>query len=138
MPTLERDADIAITLAWNADIDSNNGIFNAVAVYDLDLWLYQLIDNKETLIASSSSDTANTESIWTSLEAGGDYFFRVDTTKNLVALLWDYAIAWRVTEQPSYSLNVATSSVPLPSSLVLFISGLLILDFRKKLTPSIS
>ncbi|MDG2472664.1 MAG: hypothetical protein P8M71_06060 [Pseudomonadales bacterium] len=138
LPTLEQDADIAITLAWNADIASNNGVFNAVAVYDLDLWLYQVIDNEETLIASSTSDTSNTENIWTSLEAGGDYFFRVDTTKNLVALLWDYAIAWRVTEQPSSSLNVATSSVPLPSSLVFFISGLFSLYFRKKLTPSIS
>ena len=138
LPTLEQDSDIAITLAWNADIASNNGVFNAVAVYDLDLWLYQVIDNEETLIASSTSDTSNTENIWTSLEAGGDYFFRVDTTKNLVALLWDYAIAWRVTEQPSSSLNVATSSVPLPSSLVFFISGLFSLYFRKKLTPSIS
>ena len=68
-------------------ISSNNGAFNAVDVYDLDLWLYQVIDNEATLIASSTSDTANTENIWASLEAGGDYFFRVDTTKNLVALL---------------------------------------------------
>ncbi len=138
LPTLEQDADIAITLAWNADIASYNGVFNAVAVYDLDLWLYQVIDNEATLIAYSTSDTANTENIWASLEAGGDYFFRVDTTKNLIALLWDYAIAWRVTEQTPSSLNVATSSVPLPSSIVFFISALFSVYFRKKLTPSIS
>ena len=141
LPTLEQDADIAITLAWNADIASNNGVFNTVAVYDLDLWLYQVIDNEETLIASSTSDTANTENIWTSLEAGGDYFFRVDTSKNLVALLWDYAIAWHVTERNlenptapnnlSAGLSVVTSSVPLPSSLILFISGVLAITLQK-------
>lgn len=141
LPTLEQDADIAITLAWNADIASYNGVFNAVAVYDLDLWLYQVIDDEVTLIASSESDTANTENIWASLEAGGDYFFRVDTTKNLIALLWDYAIAWRVTERDltkfnspnniSESLNFSSSSVPLPSSLILFISGVCTIAFKK-------
>jgi hypothetical protein len=141
LPTLEQDSDIAITLAWNADIASNNGVFNAVAVYDLDLWLYQVIDNEETLIASSTSDTANTENIWASLEAGGDYFFRVDTTKNLVALLWDYAIAWRVTEQDLLQsghltkdtvLTLSTTSVPLPSSLLLFISSIFGLVLKRQ------
>tara|TARA_S200000501_G_scaffold378693_1_gene442850 strand:- start:19675 stop:21297 length:1623 start_codon:yes stop_codon:yes gene_type:complete len=141
LPTIEQDADIAITLAWNADIASKNGIFNAVVVYDLDLWLYQIIDNEETLIASSSSNTANTENIWASLEAGGDYFFRVDSTKNLVAILWDYAIAWRVTSQelldnsaPNNQLkgfNVATTSVPLPSTIVLLLSSVFFLFLKK-------
>ena len=142
LPTLEQDADIAITLAWNADIASKNGIFDALVVYDLDLWLYQVIDNEETLIASSTSNTANTENIWASLEAGGDYFFRVDSTKNLVALLWDYGIAWRVTNQgPLYnspdnqlkSLNVATTSVPLPSSMTLLTSSIFFLLLKKKI-----
>ncbi|MEE3239410.1 MAG: hypothetical protein VX231_00400 [Pseudomonadota bacterium] len=143
LPTIEEDSDIAITLAWNADFASYNGVFNAVAVYDLDLWLYQVIDNEEKLIAWSSSNTANTENIWAKLEKGGNYFFRVDTTKNLVALLWDYAIAWRVTSQelsnteaPNNqltSLNVATTSVPLPSSMVLFLSSIFFLLQKKKL-----
>ena len=132
LPTLEEDSDIAITLAWNADVASYDGEFSTVAVYDLDLWLYQIIDDEETLVASSTSDRANTENIWASLEAGGDYFFRVDTTKNLVALLWDYAIAWRVTEQPSSSLSVATSSVPVPSSLILFATGLSCILLKKR------
>lgn len=132
LPTLEVDSDIAITLAWNADVASYNGIFSAVAVYDLDLWLFQIIDNEEALIASSTSNSANTENIWAELEAEGNYFFRVNTTKNLIALVWDYAIAWNVTEKHSMqNLNMKAASVPIPSSILLFVSALSMFFLKK-------
>jgi hypothetical protein len=108
-------------------------------LYDLDLWLYDVTDDAEVLVNASISSLANTETISQLLLANRDYEFRVTTEKNVTALLWDYGIAWRVDQEfdtlaapltlnspqvGSSALSFSASSVPVPSTLILFISGL--------------
>ena len=146
LPTLESDVDFHITLAWNLDVYSGDGLFANALLYDLDLWLYDVTDDSEELVNASTSSLANTETISQSLLAGRDYEFRVTTEKNVTALLWDYAIAWRTeytgegeeltaeslaspTTSAVFSAN--TQAVPLPGALWLFLSALLGLIYRK-------
>ncbi|MDB4090503.1 hypothetical protein N9527_01250 [Pseudomonadales bacterium] len=146
LPTLTRDANLDVTLAWNLDVYSGDGLFVNALLYDLDLWLYDVTDDAEVLVNASLSSVDNTETISQLLSAGRDYEFRVTTEKNVTALLWDYGIAWRVDqesdtlaapltlESPQMSpsaLSFSASSVPIPSSLFLFITGLFALVVKK-------
>jgi len=146
LPTLTNDANLDVTLAWNLDVYSGDGLFVNALLYDLDLWLYDVTDNDEVLVNASLSSVDNTETISQLLSAGRDYEFRVTTEKNVTALLWDYGIAWRVDqesdtlaapltlESPQMSpsaLSFSASSVPIPSSLFLFITGLFALVVKK-------
>ena len=146
LPTLTSDANLDVTLAWNLDVYSGDGLFFNALLYDLDLWLYDVTDNDEVLVNASLSSVDNTETISQLLSAGRDYEFRVTTEKNVTALLWDYGIAWRVDqesdtlsapltlESPQISpsaLSFSASSVPIPSSFFLFITGLFALVVKK-------
>jgi hypothetical protein len=146
LPTLTNDANLDVTLAWNLDVYSGDGLFVNALLYDLDLWLYDVTDNDEVLVNASLSSVDNTETISQLLSAGRDYEFRVTTEKNVTALLWDYGIAWRVDqesdtlsapltlESPQISpsaLSFSASSVPIPSSFFLFITGLFALVVKK-------
>ena len=139
LPTLTSDANLDVTLAWNLDVYSGDGLFINAMLYDLDLWLYDVTDTEEVLVNASTSSFDNTETISQLLSAGRDYEFRVTTEKNVTALLWDYGIAWRVDQESaditeplalaSSQLGASASSfsasaVPVPSTLILFISGL--------------
>ena len=139
LPTLTSDANLDVTLAWNLDVYSGDGLFINAMLYDLDLWLYDVTDTKEVLVNASTSSFDNTETISQLLSAGRDYEFRVTTEKNVTALLWDYGIAWRVDQEPAditeplaltssqvgaSASSFSASSVPVPSTLILFISGL--------------
>jgi hypothetical protein len=139
LPTLTSDANLDVTLAWNLDVYSGDGLFVNALLYDLDLWLYDVTDDAEVLVNASISSLANTETISQLLLANRDYEFRVTTEKNVTALLWDYGIAWRVDQEfdtlaapltlnspqvGSSALSFSASSVPVPSTLILFISGL--------------
>ena len=139
LPTLTSDANLDVTLAWNLDVYSGDGLFINAMLYDLDLWLYDVTGTEEVLVNASTSSFDNTETISQLLSAGRDYEFRVTTEKNVTALLWDYGIAWRVDQEPAditeplaltssqvsaSASSFSTSSVPVPSTLILFISGL--------------
>lgn len=140
LPTLGADAMFISALAWNADISADGGAFIDGILYDLDLWLYDVTGNSKTLVAFSASGNANTESIWQLLLSGHQYELRVTTEKNVLALIWDYAIAWRIedlqtTTSPQTTTafsNLQTQAVPLPTAGWLFISGFLsLLTFKK-------
>ena len=148
LPTLTSDANLDVTLAWNLDVYSGDGLFVNALLYDLDLWLYDVTDDAEVLVNASTSSLANTETISQLLQANRDYEFRVTTEKNVTALLWDYGIAWR-TEYPKENEELTTESlassaapaiysanaqpVPLPGALWLFFTAMLGLASRKPL-----
>lgn len=145
LPTLANDANFSATLAWNLDIYGRDGLFVNTALYDLDLWLYDVTNETEFLVAYSASDNANTENIWTRLFADRDYEIRVNSTKNITALLWDYGLAWRTEYIPAFASSeqiapsferssspLTTSAVPLPGAALFFGTALLSLAVKKR------
>lgn len=107
---------LTASLVWNLDIEDNvNGpSFNPVAkLFNLDLFLYDVTEDGQSLLASSESAIDNTENLWFFLEAGRDYQLVVEAIGD--SFNWDYALAWRV------------APVPMPAAVWLFISGLLFL-----------
>ena len=88
---------LTTTLAWNININGGNGrLFSGTAtLHDLDLHIYDAT-NTPTLIASSTSTTDNTETIWTILPRNRDYELVVSPKAGQPSFDWDYAIAWRL------------------------------------------
>ncbi|NOQ77741.1 MAG: hypothetical protein GQ475_08145 [Methylococcaceae bacterium] len=105
---------LTASLVWNLDIEDTPGIgFNPDAtLYNLDLLLFDVTDEGESLLASSMSDIDNTENLWYFLESGRDYRLQVQVADGSV-FNWDYGLAWQV------------SAVPVPAAAWFFISGLL-------------
>jgi len=137
---LNTDALFAATLDWSIDIYAEGDLFIDGILYDLDLWLYDVTGSNEALVAYSASGNANTESIFQLLLSGRQYELRVTTEKNVLALIWDYAIAWRIEDlqsttntqtAPAFS-NLQTQAVPLPTAGWLFISGIVSLITFKR------
>ena len=154
LPTLNSDANFNITLAWNLDVYSGDGLFINALLYDLDLWLYDVTGDSEELVNASASSLANTETISQLLLAGRDYEFRVTSEKNVTALLWDYGIAWRtelldvasanldiesddldLANIPVTLADLQTQAVPVPAAGWLFVGAILCLFGLKRATP---
>jgi len=111
LPTLEANAELIGSLAWNADIAEDGGEYRNALLYDLDLFLYEITESGEELAAWSASSTANTENIWMPfLEKGKTYEFRITTEKNVMALIWDYGFAWRMEDLDESDLSADDSN----------------------------
>lgn len=113
--TTETDGlQLTASLVWNLDIEDTAGFGFAsdVTLYDLDLFLYDVTNGSESLLASSISKIDNTENIWYFLELGHDYELQVLAADG-ESFNWDYGLAWQV------------APVPVPAALWLFMSGLL-------------
>ena len=157
LDTLEEDVTGFITAAWDVDIYGLDGQFSLGTLYSIGLNLFEVLsDGSETLIASSTSLTANTQNIHTNLSAGGNYYFEVfANTDRIAPLLWDYAIAWRFEDVDKVQADLAllgqeqaissqsigvieAQAVPLPASLWLLfsgLSGLLLVKFSHNKRP---
>lgn len=94
IPTRGSAAVLTATLAWNIDIaGGDSDLFSVSGVlHDLDLYLYDETA-ASILVAASTANVDNSESLWLPLTAGHSYRLEV-TTK--YALQWDYALAWQI------------------------------------------
>jgi hypothetical protein len=107
---------LTASLVWNINID---GTTLAATLYNLDLYLYDLSVSSTNPLASYTSDQDNTENIYlTSLTGNHDYLLRVALDSGPTSFLWDYGLAWNI-----------TNAVPLPGTWLLFGSGLAALGF---------
>lgn len=88
---------LSVTLAWNIDIDGGNGpnFSGNATLHNLDLYLYDVTGGGQVFVQRSASTIDNTETIWTTLDAGKDYMLRVTRQGSFN---WDYAIAWQLTD----------------------------------------
>jgi hypothetical protein len=109
---------LTVSLVWNLKIDGGSeGSFDGTAtLYDLDLYLYEINGASLVELASSTSAVDNTENIYlTNLPGSHDYLLMVAMGDGQADFLWDYGLAWDISE------------VPLPAAWLLFGSGLLAL-----------
>jgi hypothetical protein len=91
---------LSASLAWNMDIDGGNSssFSSGATLHNLDLYLYDVTGGGQVLVQNSVSTIDNTETIWTTLDAGKDYLLEVTPKTGQVAFEWDYAIAWQLTD----------------------------------------
>ena len=112
---VEEKQQLTASLVWNLDIENtgDRSLFSPVAsLNDLDLFLYDVTGGSELLMNRSTSKIDNTENIWSFLEQDHDY--RIDViAADGAPFKWDYGLAWQV------------SAVPVPTTVWLFMSGLL-------------
>lgn len=91
--------EFVASLAWNLRISEGSAgsyFQSAATLYDLDLHLYDISDGGNwLLVASSTSNSENTENIRAFLNAGTPYAMRVSRGSGQGSLEWDYALAWR-------------------------------------------
>jgi hypothetical protein len=112
---------LTVSLVWNLKIDGGTDLnfVDTATLYNLDLYLYDLSVSSTNPLASSSSDQDNTENIYlTSLAGNHDYLLKVVLGSGQDNFLWDYGLAWNI-----------TNAVPLPGTWLLFGSGLAALGF---------
>jgi hypothetical protein len=107
---------------WNLKIDggSEGNFVDTATLYNLDLYLYEVNGASLVKLASSTSAVDNTENIYmTNLAGNQDYLLMVAMGVGQSDFLWDYGLAWDISE------------VPLPAAWLLFGSGLLALGCFK-------
>ncbi len=120
--TISEESEFTASLVWDIDIDitkvvwigchpsnciDNPELPNAATLHDLDLFLYDRFD--ESLVASSTSLVENTEHLFVTDLAPGDYRLEV-MPKASQSFDWHYGLAWQV-------------YVPEPASLAWLVAG---------------
>jgi hypothetical protein len=117
---------IAVTLDWLRDRSwsSSLGDYVDLAQAELDLMIYQLMPGgADQLVAESISPVSTTQELYFQLTASGNYEIKVGYSTNLFELSGSYA-------SQNYGIAWNVSSIPEPRSIVLFLSGAVIVLVR--------